>query len=107
MSEPVPSASARANLPPDVDAVFRRALAKRPDDRYATGASFVAALRTALAAAPTESHAAAPTAATVALPRTVPRRSSSRKPLVAVLLGAALLALVLAGVLLARTSSLP
>ena len=94
VSEPVPSASARSNLPPEVDAVFRRALAKQPGDRYATGATFVSALRTALAGAPTESRSTAPTAATVAMPRTVRRRSSTPKPLIAVLLGGALLALV-------------
>jgi eukaryotic-like serine/threonine-protein kinase len=107
VSEPVPSASARSNLPPEVDAVFRRALAKQPGDRYATGATFVSALRTALAGAPTESRSTAPTAATVAMPRTVRRRSSTPKPLIAVLLGGALLALVVAGVLLARPSSSP
>ena len=109
VAEPVPSASARGNLPPEVDRVFQRALAKRPEQRYATCADFVSELRTALAGAPTETRAR--TAATVPLPRPapVPRtgapRSSSRKPLLAVLTGAALLALVLAGVLLARPSS--
>jgi serine/threonine-protein kinase len=107
-SAPVPSASARSNLPPEVDRVFERALAKRPEQRYAACAGFVSALRTALAGAPTESRA--PTAATVPLPRTVrPEtirpRSTSRKPLLAVLIGAALLALVVAGVLLARPSA--
>ena len=107
-SAPVPSASARSNLPQEVDRVFQRALAKRPEQRYATCAGFVSALRTALAGAPTESRA--PTAATLPLrrsdrPRTVRPRSTSRKPLIAVLIGAALLALVLAGVLLARPSS--
>jgi serine/threonine protein kinase len=110
VAEPVPSASARGNLPPEVDRVFRRALAKRPEQRYATCADFVSDLRTALAGAPTETRAR--TAATVPLPRPAPpprtaaaRRSSSRKPLLAVLIGAALLGLVLAGVLLARPSS--
>jgi len=103
VAEPVPSASARADLPPEVDRVFQRALAKRPDSRYATCADFVSELHTALAGAPTEARAR--TAATVALPRAVGRRTSSRKPLLAVLIGAALLALVLAGVLLARPSS--
>src|SRR3954471_6704894 len=108
VAEPVPSASARGNLPPEVDRVFQRALAKRPEQRYATCADFVSELRTALAGAPTETRAR--TAATVPLPRPAPpphagaRRSSSRKPLLAVLIGAALLALVLAGVLLARPS---
>jgi len=106
-SAPVPSASARSNLPPEVDRVFERALAKRPEQRCAACAGFVSALRTALAGAPTESRE--PAAATMPLPRTVrPQtvrpRSTSRKPLLAVLIGAALLALVVAGVLLTRPS---
>ena len=103
VAEPVPSASARGNLPPEVDRVFQRALAKRPEQRYATCADFVSDLRTALAGAPTEARAR--TAATVPLPREAGRRTSSRKPLLAVLIGAALLAFVLVGVLLARPSS--
>jgi serine/threonine protein kinase len=106
VSAPVPSASAKSDLPPEVDTVFRRALAKRPDDRYATCGAFVSALRTALARTPTESRA--PTAATLRLPspRTVtPRRASSRKPLFAALLGAALIAVAIAGVVLAGRSS--
>ncbi|MFL6018975.1 MAG: protein kinase domain-containing protein [Gaiellaceae bacterium] len=108
VAEPVPSASARGNLPPEVDRVFQLALAKRPEQRYATCADFVSDLRTALAGAPTETRVR--TAATVPLPRPAPlprtaaRSSSSRKPLLAVLVGAALLALVLAGVLIARPS---
>jgi eukaryotic-like serine/threonine-protein kinase len=39
------------DLPGHLDLVFRKALAKDPDDRYPTGADFVAALRDALAQA--------------------------------------------------------
>jgi eukaryotic-like serine/threonine-protein kinase len=39
------------DLPGELDAVFRKALAKDPDERYPTGAEFVAALRDALAQA--------------------------------------------------------
>jgi serine/threonine-protein kinase len=55
--EPVPPASQRdVGLSPAVDAVFDRALAKGPADRYGSAAAFVAALRDALASgAPTES----------------------------------------------------
>jgi serine/threonine-protein kinase len=104
VSEPVPSAAQRSDLPPDVDAVFRRALAKRPDERYATCAEFVSALRRALAGAPTEARAR--TAATVPLPRTTfaRRRPSSRRPLLLALLGAALIAAAIAGVVLAQST---
>jgi serine/threonine-protein kinase len=45
---PVPSLSQRARgIPPHVDRVFDRALAKDPADRYGSCARFVAALRTA------------------------------------------------------------
>jgi serine/threonine-protein kinase len=105
VSAPVPSASAKSDLPPEVDTVFKRALAKRPGDRYATCGTFVSALRTALAGTPTESRA--PTAATLPLPspRTVTQRpASSRKPLLAAVLGAALIAVAIAGVVIAGRS---
>jgi hypothetical protein len=63
-------------VPPAVDEVLRRALAKRPSDRYPTVASFVAALRRAA-----ESYASAhATAAFDALPASPPR-SRPRGPL--------------------------
>ncbi len=47
---PIPSIAERCrNLPPEVDPVFRRALAKDPAVRYETAADFVADLREALA----------------------------------------------------------
>jgi tetratricopeptide (TPR) repeat protein/predicted Ser/Thr protein kinase len=48
VNAPVPSISAAGGLPPGLDPVFRRALAKEPAARYATAADFVAALREAL-----------------------------------------------------------
>jgi eukaryotic-like serine/threonine-protein kinase len=52
VNAPIPSIYELCDhLPPELDAVFRRALAKRPDDRYPTCAEFVAALRDALAEA--------------------------------------------------------
>jgi len=102
--EPVPSAAAgRRGLPTQVDAVFRRALAKRPGDRYATCAEFVSALRTALAGAPTDTRARA--AATMPLPQPVRRRTASRVSLLVALLVAALVPVAIAAVVLARPSS--
>ncbi|MFF9060443.1 serine/threonine-protein kinase [Streptomyces sp. NPDC014882] len=46
--EPPPLTTARPDLPPAVDEVFARALAKSPDARHPTCLAFVAALRTAL-----------------------------------------------------------
>jgi serine/threonine-protein kinase len=53
INEPVPPASERAvGLPPEVDAVFARALAKSPAHRFPTATAFVEALRGALAGTP-------------------------------------------------------
>ena len=49
MNAAIPSVSSAAGLPRELDAVFDRALAKDPAQRYETGAGFVAALRAAFA----------------------------------------------------------
>ena len=54
VNAPVPSiAERRAGLPPELDRVFRRALAKDPERRYGSAREFVADLRDALADRPT------------------------------------------------------
>ena len=50
--EPPPPTRLRAELPPTVDALIARALAKAPQDRFATAEEMAAAIRTALAEAP-------------------------------------------------------
>jgi hypothetical protein len=86
-------------VPPAVDEVLRRALAKRPADRYTTVTSFVAELRQAA-----ESYASAhATASFAALPASPPRRRP-RRPLRwrgvgAIAAAAALLTLAGAGLL--------
>jgi len=85
---PVPSASSRRpDLPPQVDAVFRRALAKDPAERHSSCAELVADLRRAL------SEAAGTTwEQVVATPP--PRRDRAWWPLLA----AGLLAAAIAGI---------
>jgi eukaryotic-like serine/threonine-protein kinase len=64
-NEPVPSASERRpGLPREVDLVFQRALAKRPQHRYPGARAFVEALENALRASATQE--------TVPMPRPVP-----------------------------------
>jgi serine/threonine-protein kinase len=43
--EPVPVSRRRPGIPPSVDAVLSKALAKRPEDRFANGAEMAVALR--------------------------------------------------------------
>jgi tRNA A-37 threonylcarbamoyl transferase component Bud32 len=84
----VPAISEDGDFPPEVDAVFRRALAKHPAQRYRTGVELVGALREALrgGATVTRQLPAAPVAE-------APRR---RLPVPAIV-GGALIALALAG----------
>jgi Protein kinase domain len=49
---PLPPSSLRPGLPPAIDAVFARVLAKDPEGRYANCRDFIAAARDALAIAP-------------------------------------------------------
>jgi eukaryotic-like serine/threonine-protein kinase len=81
--EPVPSIHERnPALPPALDRVFRRALAKDPDDRFHTAAELVRALREALAEPRQATRAAAP-------PVVVRKRHPARLPAIIGLLAAA------------------
>ena len=46
---PMALATRRADVPPSLDAAVRRALAKRPDERFPSAAAFAAALAVPLA----------------------------------------------------------
>jgi serine/threonine-protein kinase len=91
---PVPSAhEANASLPPELDRVFERALAKDPAARYPTAAEFVADLRHALHEAAGATRIVGPPTA----PTRVHRPREGRRWWIPV----ALAALVLAGVVAA------
>jgi predicted Ser/Thr protein kinase/tetratricopeptide (TPR) repeat protein len=95
----IPAVSERGDLPPELDEVFRKALAKRPEDRYRSAAEFVAALRQAF------DDAAGQTRALEAVAPTVPLvRSSRPMPLWPLILGGLVLAGI-AGVILAAVLS--
>src|SRR5215211_3744848 len=98
---PVPRISAHRRLPAALDAVFQRALAKDPAARYPTSADLVTALRSELDRASTAETPTVPLAPPTAPTRRAPAVRSARRsppwPLIAALIGAA----VLAGVVLA------
>ncbi len=73
------------SLPPTVDAVFARGLAKRPDERHPTSAAFVDDLRAALA--PPVPSTAATVVAAPSRPGARPSRYAARPRGLAVLLG--------------------
>jgi hypothetical protein len=99
VSAPIPPASSyNPELPPEVDDVLARGLAKQPEHRYASCADFVNALQDAL-------HEAAGRTTVGALPASpVGRR---RVPIGWIALGAALLAGIVAASLLAGRDDEP
>src|SRR5436190_16045142 len=108
VTAPIPSAQElNPALPPEIDGVFARALAKDPRRRFETCGELVAALRAALddAAGPTRVFPApAPAAPVTAATRVVPRRRRRRAWLVPLVGGLILAALAgaVAGALLTR-----
>jgi eukaryotic-like serine/threonine-protein kinase len=96
VSAPIPPASSsNPQLPPELDDVLARGLAKLPQHRFATAAELVGALRDAL-------DREAGTTRVGAIPTARPPSTRRRVPLLLLLLGGALLAGVLAAALLAR-----
>ena len=70
---PIPDASRHGDVPPELDPVLRRALAKDPDERYASSADFVSALREALSHAAGETRTLAAVREAEYAPVAVPR----------------------------------
>jgi tRNA A-37 threonylcarbamoyl transferase component Bud32 len=97
VNAPVPSLSERhENLPPELDAVFQRALAKDPAARYDSAADFVADMRDALSRAPGTTRDLGP----VPVVRPAPARPRRLLPVLVVLAAAGVGAIV--AVLLTR-----
>jgi tetratricopeptide (TPR) repeat protein len=93
INEPVPSASERGvGIPPAVDEVFERALAKDPARRYGTAGAFVDALSRALRGTPTVPTRVSGT------PAPAVRRPDRRRPAVPALLGIVLAVALLVAV---------
>jgi len=96
VSAPIPPASdSNPQLARELDDVLARGLAKEPEHRFATATDFVDGLRDAL-------DREAGTTRVAAIAPVPPARSRRRMPLLLLLLGAALVAGVLAAALLAR-----
>jgi serine/threonine protein kinase len=101
VAAPIPSASERnPQLPPEVDDVFRRALAKDPRERFPSCAEMVAALRQALDTAAGRTRPIAPVTTTPAPSEPSRHRGRNAAPLWPLLLGG-LAAALIAGVVLA------
>jgi serine/threonine-protein kinase len=91
--QPTPLSQVRQELPPEVDGVMMRALAKSPEERYASCVAFVTALRDAISG-----HPAAPPPSQLAgvrHRRSGPRRRPGRTAIVAATVTAAVAALAL------------
>jgi tetratricopeptide (TPR) repeat protein len=96
--QPVPPLPPRLGVPPAVEAVIRKGLAKRADDRWADADEYIAALDRALAqpnAAPPATVTATTTTTTTAATPAPPRRRWPIAAAIAGVLGAIALAAVL------------
>lgn len=104
--EPRPLHSLRADLPPGIEACVMRALARQPQERFASVAEMLAALQQQAEAQPASSPQQASTGPTIALPRAPaspalhrqraasPLRQAINNPLITLALAALIIALV-------------
>jgi serine/threonine-protein kinase len=98
--DPPPLSEVRSDLPRDVDGVLAKAMAKAPEDRYASCRELVADLRQALGTAAVETYAGRTVAETTRAPTAPrpPRDRAVRRRLLPAAVGTGLLLLaVLAG----------
>jgi len=84
-TEPPAPSQLAVTVPPGMDEVVRKAMAKRPDDRYPSAAAFAQAIRAALAAPPwpappEEDSEATMVGATMARPAAAPSRPAAPTP---------------------------
>ena len=102
-TEPPAPSQLSVTAPPSFDAVVRRAMAKRPEDRFASASAFAEAMQTALAnpaepavrADETTMVVAPPPGAAAATPRTIPVATPAKRPgAPAVALAVALLGII-------------
>jgi len=100
-----PISAARPGLPEELDAVFRRALAKDPSQRYETGAELVAALRAAFANAAGATRTFAASAPVRAQPARRVRTPVGHWTLVGALLALAAIGGAIAAILLTGSGS--
>ncbi|MDA0637438.1 serine/threonine-protein kinase, partial [Nonomuraea sp. MCN248] len=79
--QPTPLTELRPELPPEVDGVMMRALAKTPEQRFASCAAFVEALREAITGSPADTGARTGTGTGAGTgPRTGPRTGPGSGP---------------------------
>ncbi len=76
-SEPIPPSKLAVTVPPAFDPVVARAMAKRPQDRYASAADFAVAIRNAASETPAPPAAAGADATIVSVPAPAP---AARQP---------------------------
>jgi serine/threonine protein kinase len=106
INEPVPPVSKRRpELPPAVDRVFERALAKDPSARYPSAAAFVGALGDALSSREATTRVLPAAAPPATVRRSPPPQRRRRPPWVVPLVLAGLVLALAAGVLAAVVSS--
>src|SRR6185437_730464 len=102
--EPLPPSTLNVQLPPAIDAVVRKALAKRADDRFESAQAFSVALRAAIhasgstrdAATASDADATMPNLAAMAGAQPVASRAHAKRQTTAIAIVAAIAAIGIA-----------
>lgn len=99
---PPPPRQHNPSISPGAESVILKSVAKRPEQRFQSGAELSAALRAALKSEPYRAAAAAPSARPTAAPTPAAQPARERSPAVWILVGlAAVVVVVLAGLVFA------